>query len=46
MGYGFVYKTWWLVGIGAFVLMFGITAWAVEPGTAEDDEMSTAVVPA
>jgi cytochrome c oxidase subunit I len=45
-GYGFVYKNWWLVGVGVLILMFGLTAWAVEPGTADEEEPSTAVVPA
>jgi hypothetical protein len=37
MGYGFVYKNWWILGVGVFVAMFGITAWTYEPSTAEDD---------
>jgi cytochrome c oxidase subunit 1 len=37
MGYGFVYKAWWLLGIGVFVAMFGLTAWSFEPSTAESD---------
>jgi cytochrome c oxidase subunit 1 len=37
MGYGFVYKNWWILGVGVFVLMFGITAWTFEPSTAEED---------
>ncbi len=36
-GYGFVFKNWWLVGVGVAVLMFGLTAWLVEPDTAQDD---------
>ena len=35
-GWGFVYKNWWLVGAGVLVLMFGLTAWLVEPDTAEE----------
>ncbi len=37
MGFGFVYKNWWTLGVGVFVLMFGITAWTFEPSTAEDE---------
>ncbi len=37
MGYGFVFKNWWVLGIGVFIAMFGLTAWAVEPSTAEED---------
>ncbi len=37
MGYGFVYKNWWVLGVGVFVLMFGIAAWSFEPSTAEGD---------
>ena len=33
IGYGFVFKNWWLLAIGALVMFFGITAWAIEPAT-------------
>ncbi|HEX4492356.1 MAG TPA: cytochrome c oxidase subunit I [Acidimicrobiia bacterium] len=33
LGYGFVFKNWWLVGLGAVWLMFGMTGWATEPST-------------
>jgi cytochrome c oxidase subunit 1 len=36
LGYGFVFKNWWLVGLGALIAVFGVTAWAVEPSTAEE----------
>jgi cytochrome c oxidase subunit 1 len=36
MGYGFVFKTWYVVGIGAAIMFFGLYAWAIEPPTAED----------
>jgi cytochrome c oxidase subunit I len=36
MGYGFVFKNWWLLGVGVAILMFGITAWAYEPPTEEE----------
>ncbi|GIU88410.1 MAG: cytochrome c oxidase subunit 1 [Acidimicrobiia bacterium] len=35
LGYGFVFKNWWLVALGVAVLMFGLYAWAVEPPTEE-----------
>ena len=34
VGFGFVYKNWWTLGVGVFILMFGLTAWLIEPGTA------------
>jgi cytochrome c oxidase subunit 1 len=37
MGYGFVYKNWWLLGAGVCVMIFGLTAWTFEPSTAEDE---------
>jgi cytochrome c oxidase subunit 1 len=33
LGYGFVFKNWWLVAAGAVWLMFGMTGWATEPST-------------
>ena len=36
-GWGFVYKNWWLVAAGVVVLMFGLTAWLVEPDTAAEE---------
>ena len=36
LGYGFVFKFWWLAGIGAAFLLFGLSAWAIEPPTEED----------
>jgi cytochrome c oxidase subunit 1 len=38
MGWGFVYKNWWLLGVGVFVALFGLYAFALEPSTAPDDE--------
>jgi cytochrome c oxidase subunit 1 len=38
MGWGFVYKNWWLVGAGVFIALFGLFAFALEPPTAPDDE--------
>ncbi len=33
LGYGFVFKNWWLAGIGAAILLFSMTALALEPPT-------------
>ena len=33
MGYGFVFKWWWLLAIGALIAFFGINAWTIEPAT-------------
>jgi cytochrome c oxidase subunit 1 len=35
IGYGFVFKNYWLIGVGAAVLLFAITGWAYEPPTEE-----------
>jgi len=37
MGYGFVFKNWWILGVGVAIAMIGMTAWAIEPHTAEED---------
>jgi cytochrome c oxidase subunit 1 len=34
IGYGVIYG-WWLVGVGAFVMLVGFYGWAVEPSVAE-----------
>ena len=34
IGYGVLYS-WWLVGLGAVVLLFGFFGWALEPSVAE-----------
>ncbi len=39
LGYGFVFKFWWLAGLGAAFLLFGLSAWAIEPATEEDVEV-------
>jgi cytochrome c oxidase subunit 1 len=36
IGYGAVFKTFWLLIPGAIVVLFGIYAWFIEPGTAPD----------
>ena len=33
LGYGFVFKWWWLLAIGALVTLTGINAWTIEPAT-------------
>ena len=33
MGYGFVFKNWYLAALGVSIMFFGITAWALEPAT-------------
>ena len=35
MGYGFVFKWWWLLAIGVLVTLSGINAWTIEPATEE-----------
>jgi cytochrome c oxidase subunit 1 len=35
IGYGLIYS-WWLVGIGALILVTGLFAWAIEPSVAEE----------
>ncbi len=36
LGYGFVFKNWYIVAAGVVVGFFGLVAWALEPQTAED----------
>jgi cytochrome c oxidase subunit 1 len=36
IGYGAVFKTFWLLIPGAIVVLFGIYAWFIEPATATD----------
>ena len=33
LGYGFVFKNWWILAVGVVWLMFGMTGWATEPST-------------
>jgi cytochrome c oxidase subunit 1 len=35
LGYGFVFKNWWILAAGVVWLMFGMTGWATEPATEE-----------
>ena len=37
LGYGFVFKNWYLAALGVTIMFFGMTAWALEPATAPDD---------
>ena len=36
LGYGFVFKNWWLLAVGVTIGFFGITGWAIEPSTEPD----------
>ncbi len=36
MGYGFVFKNWWIVALGAAIGFFGVSGWAIEPSTEPD----------
>jgi cytochrome c oxidase subunit 1 len=38
MGYGFVFKNWWLLALGVVVGFYGLVAWAIEPATAPHDD--------
>jgi cytochrome c oxidase subunit I len=42
MGYGFVFKNWYLLAAGVLVAFFGLNGWAIEPST-EPDPSGTAV---
>jgi len=35
MGYGFVFKLYWLLAIGALIAFFGLNAWTTEPASEE-----------
>jgi cytochrome c oxidase subunit 1 len=35
LGYGFVFKNWYILAAGVAWLMFGLTGWATEPATEE-----------
>jgi heme/copper-type cytochrome/quinol oxidase subunit 1 len=37
IGYGFVFKNWWLLALGVFVGFFGANGWVIEPATAPED---------
>ncbi len=42
MGYGFVFKNWWLLAAGVLVAFFGLNGWAIEP-SAEPETHGTDV---
>jgi len=33
MGYGFVFKNWYLLAVGVVIAFFGLNGWAIEPST-------------
>jgi cytochrome c oxidase subunit I len=33
LGYGFVFKNWWILAVAVVWMMFGMTGWATEPST-------------
>jgi cytochrome c oxidase subunit 1 len=35
IGYGFVFKNWWILAVGVGILLFAMTGWAYEPPTEE-----------
>ena len=35
IGYGFVFKFWWLCGLGGLIVLFALQAWTSEPATEE-----------
>jgi cytochrome c oxidase subunit 1 len=37
LGYGFVFKNWWILALGVLVGFFGMCGWAFEPGTEPGD---------
>jgi cytochrome c oxidase subunit 1 len=37
LGYGFVFKNWWILALGAAIGLFAISAWAIEPATAPEE---------
>jgi hypothetical protein len=36
-----VFKNWFIAGVGAAVLLFGLVAWGIEPANAPDDHPAT-----
>jgi cytochrome c oxidase subunit 1 len=37
MGYGFVFKNWWVLAAGIVVGFFGLSGWGIEPPTEPDE---------
>jgi cytochrome c oxidase subunit 1 len=40
MGYGFVFKNWYLLAAGVLVAFFGLNGWAIEPSAEPEDHAS------
>jgi cytochrome c oxidase subunit 1 len=38
IGYGFVFKNWWLLALGVFIAFFAANGWVIEPATAPEDD--------
>jgi cytochrome c oxidase subunit 1 len=45
MGYGFVFKNWYLLAAGVLVAFFGLNGWAIEPSTEPEDHGSPPPLP-
>ncbi len=45
MGYGFVFKNWYLLAAGVVVALFGLNGWAIEPGTDPEPDGHSSGVP-
>jgi cytochrome c oxidase subunit 1 len=43
IGYGFVFKNWWILALGALIGFFGISGWGIEPATEEEPGHDLAV---
>jgi cytochrome c oxidase subunit I len=39
LGYGFVFKNWWILAAAVVWLMFGMTGWATEPSTEPEPQL-------
>jgi cytochrome c oxidase subunit 1 len=38
IGYGFVFKNWWLLALGVVIAFFAANGWVIEPPTAPEDD--------
>jgi hypothetical protein len=43
VGYGFVFKNWWVLALGALIGFFGLNGWAIEPSTEPEPGHDVAV---
>jgi cytochrome c oxidase subunit 1 len=43
LGYGFVFKNWWVLALGALIGFFGVNGWAIEPSTEPGPEQERAL---